>query len=96
VGPRDQLRTRNIKLAQVNWLGDGRPETVVCRVKVRSTRGATPARVSALAGNAAEVELMDGEDAVAPGQACVFYEENGTRVLGGGWITKTEPVRAAA
>jgi tRNA-specific 2-thiouridylase len=96
VGPRDQLRTRNIKLAQVNWLGDGRPETVVCRVKVRSTRGATSARVSALAGNAAEVELMDGEDAVAPGQACVFYEENGTRVLGGGWITKTEPVRAAA
>jgi len=96
VGPRDQLRTRKIKLAHVNWLGDGAPEIVACRVKVRSSRESTPARVSALTGGAAEVELMEGEDAVAPGQACVFYEENGTRVLGGGWIIKTEPVRAAA
>ena len=95
VGPREQLRTRTIRLSNVNWLGDG-AEAVACRVKVRSTRGATAARVSPLAGNTAEVELIEGEDAVAPGQACVFYEENGTRVLGGGWITKTEPARAAA
>jgi tRNA U34 2-thiouridine synthase MnmA/TrmU len=33
---------------------------------------------------------------VAPGQACVFYELNGTRVLGGGWIAKQESARAAA
>ncbi len=96
VGPRDQLRTRMIRLSHVNWLSDGVAEPVVCRVKVRSTRGTTAGRVSPLAANAAEVELIEGEDAVAPGQACVFYEENGTRVLGGGWITKTEPVRAAA
>ncbi|HMI95582.1 MAG TPA: tRNA 2-thiouridine(34) synthase MnmA [Micropepsaceae bacterium] len=96
VGPREQLRTRKIRLAHVNWLSDGAAESVACRVKVRSTRGATPARVSPLGANEAEVELIEGEDAVAPGQACVFYEENGTRVLGGGWITKTEPVRAAA
>jgi tRNA-specific 2-thiouridylase len=96
VGARAQLRTRRIKLAHVNWLGDGAAESVACRVKVRSTRGSTPARVSPLSGDAAEVELLEGEDAVAPGQACVFYEENGTRVLGGGWITKTEPARAAA
>jgi len=96
VGPREKLRTRKIKLAHVNWLRDEVAETLACRVKVRSTRGSTPARVSSLAGDAAEVELIQGEDAVAPGQACVFYEEGGTRVLGGGWITKTEPVRAAA
>jgi tRNA-specific 2-thiouridylase len=69
---------------------------VACRVKVRSTRESTPARISPLAEGAAEVELTEGENAVAPGQACVFYEENGTRVLGGGWITKTEPALAAA
>jgi tRNA-specific 2-thiouridylase len=96
VGSREKLRTRKIKLAHVNWLGDGVAKTIACRVKVRSTRGSTPACVSPLAGDAAEVELMAGEEAVAPGQACVFYEENGTRVLGGGWITKTEPARAAA
>jgi tRNA-specific 2-thiouridylase len=44
----------------------------------------------------AEVDLLGGEDAVAPGQACVFYEEDGTRVLGGGWIVRSEPARAAA
>ena len=96
VGPREKLRTRKIELAHVNWLGDGATDSVACRVKVRSTRGPTPARVSPLPAETAEVELIEGEDAVAPGQACVFYEENGTRVLGGGWITKTEPVRAAA
>jgi tRNA-specific 2-thiouridylase len=96
VGPREQLRTRKIKLAHVNWLGEGALKTVACRVKVRSTRESTPARISPLAEGAAEVELTEGENAVAPGQACVFYEENGTRVLGGGWITKTEPALAAA
>ncbi|MEE3099016.1 MAG: aminomethyltransferase beta-barrel domain-containing protein, partial [Pseudomonadota bacterium] len=25
----------------------------------------------------------------APGQACVFYAPDGTRVLGGGWITRS-------
>ena len=28
------------------------------------------------------------EDAIAPGQACVFYK--GSRVLGGGWIARAE------
>jgi tRNA-specific 2-thiouridylase len=97
VGPRDSLRTRIIKLAHVNWLVSA-PEGVplACLVKVRSTRPPVPARVIPLAGGAAEVELLDGEDAVAPGQACVFYEDGGTRVLGGGWIVKTAPAKAAA
>ena len=34
----------------------------------------------------AEVELLSPEEGVSPGQACVFYETAGTRVLGGGWI----------
>jgi tRNA-specific 2-thiouridylase len=55
-----------------------------------------PAVVTPLPGSSAEVELLDGEDAVAPGQACVFYEEGGTRVLGGGWIESATPACAAA
>jgi tRNA-specific 2-thiouridylase len=39
---------------------------------------------------------MADEEAVAPGQACVFYERDGTRVLGGGWIAHTEPAQNAA
>ncbi len=35
-------------------------------------------------GGAARVVLAAPEQAIAPGQACVFYD--GSRVLGGGWI----------
>ncbi|HUS56103.1 MAG TPA: aminomethyltransferase beta-barrel domain-containing protein, partial [Thermohalobaculum sp.] len=34
----------------------------------------------------ADVELLNPEEGVAPGQACVFYAPEGSRVLGGGWI----------
>ena len=34
------------------------------------------------------VTLDHPAEAVAPGQACVFYE--GDRVLGGGWIARAE------
>jgi tRNA-specific 2-thiouridylase len=91
VGPRDALRTRMVRLAHVNWLADCGSEPLSCLVKLRSTQGLTPARVTARGDGAAEVALIEGENAVAPGQACVFYEENGTRVLGGGWIVRATP-----
>ena len=36
--------------------------------------------------------LLNSEDGIAPGQACVFYsqDEFGDKILGGGWISKTE------
>jgi tRNA-specific 2-thiouridylase len=43
------------------------------------------ARVRPLPGRCVEVELAVPQRAVAPGQAAVFYD--GTRVLGGCWIT---------
>jgi tRNA-specific 2-thiouridylase len=91
VGPREALRVRSIMLSNVNWLADFEGE---CRVKVRSTRAPVAARVTAMEGGAAKVELPMGEEGVAPGQACVFYEAGSSRVLGGGWITKTELPRA--
>jgi tRNA-specific 2-thiouridylase len=43
------------------------------------------------------VELVGGEEGVAPGQACVFYDaaDGEARVLGGGFIRATEPAMAA-
>ena len=38
VGPREALRTRNIRLAHVNWLGERGGDWVSCLAKVRSTR----------------------------------------------------------
>ena len=42
-----------------------------------------------IVNNYAEVNLLDPEYGISPGQACVFYSiENGNKVLGGGWISK--------
>ncbi len=85
VGPREALQSRRIVLKDVNWLAD--PDLARdCVVKVRSMRAPVAARVTPTS-TGAEVELVEPEEAVAPGQACVFYQ--GTRVLGGGWIAKS-------
>ena len=88
-GPKDMLATRNIPIKEINWLGDTVFEAVAEReilVKVRSTRPPRPAILRAKPGGFAEVELLSAEEGVSPGQACVFYEEGSTRILGGGWI----------
>jgi tRNA-specific 2-thiouridylase len=93
VGPRSALASRVIALHNINWLADA-DAPFDCAVKVRSMRPPVAARVTPLPGNTARVELASAEDAVAPGQACVFYQEG--RVLGGGWIKQAEAVRSAA
>ncbi|MCC5974187.1 MAG: tRNA 2-thiouridine(34) synthase MnmA, partial [Rubellimicrobium sp.] len=57
-------------------------------VKVRSTRPPVPAVLRPAGPDRAEVELLVAEEGIAPGQACVFYAPEGSRVLGGGWITR--------
>jgi tRNA-uridine 2-sulfurtransferase len=93
VGSRDALRTSRIVLRDVNWIGDGALDEALADdrrevfVKVRSTRPPRAAWLSTANGGY-EVELIDGEDGVSPGQACVFYDAGGgqARVLGGGFI----------
>jgi tRNA-specific 2-thiouridylase len=48
-------------------------------------------------GAAAEVEIEHGEEAIAPGQACVMYEsaDARARVLGGGVIRASVPLAAS-
>jgi tRNA-specific 2-thiouridylase len=93
VGPRSSLRTQNITLREVNWLADP-AEAQDCAVKVRSMRSPVPARVAVGEGGTVTVTLAEAEEAIAPGQACVFYK--GDRVLGGGWIARPQAALAAA
>ncbi len=90
VGPKEALLAQRIAVAEVNWLGDGAftdaPEHRV-RVRVRSTRPPARALVRPGTDGRAEVVLDQPEEGISPGQACVFYAPEGTRVLGGGWIT---------
>lgn len=91
VGPKEALSTRRVPLREINWLGD-RPIDAQSEwhlnVKVRSTRPPRAAILRPLGEGEAEVELFDAEDGVSPGQACVFYDPDGSRILGGGWIWK--------
>ena len=91
VGPKEALATRTFPLREINWLGDepfeSRDEWHL-QVKVRSTRPPRPAIVRPLSATEAMVELFNAEDGVSPGQACVFYAGEGSRVFGGGWIWK--------
>jgi tRNA-uridine 2-sulfurtransferase len=95
VGPREALRTRTVVLRDVNWLA-AVSGPFDAAVKVRSMRPPVPARITPIEAGGAVVELLAPEESVAPGQACVFYERDGTRVLGGGWIARAEARREAA
>ena len=98
VGPRQALQTRRIALRDVNWIGEGELAPALADdkldvfVKVRSTRPPAAAWLRASRGGY-EVELIDGEHGVSPGQACVFYDapDGQARVLGGGFIASALP-----
>jgi len=101
VGPREALNVRKIQLRDVNWIGDGDLDRAIGEglelfVKVRSTRPAQPAWLRRI-GATYEVELVEGEEGVSPGQACVFYDAPAgqARVLGGGFISAAQRVHRA-
>ena len=103
VGPREALTMRRIALRDVNWIGEGALDGVLgdgrieVFVKVRSTRPPQAAWLSRTASGL-EIELVDGEDGVSPGQACVFYDSphGQARVLGGGFIRAAAATARAA
>lgn len=89
VGPKAMLATRTVPIKEVNWLGDeaftSRTEWPVA-VRVRSTRPPVDAILRPLTATTGEVELLVAEEGVSPGQACVFYDPDSSRIFGGGWI----------
>ena len=95
VGPKEALETKSVTLRDVNWLGDEDleaigPDGFECFAKVRSTRPPKAARVKHIHG-VTSVELIEGEEGVAAGQACVLYSspDDNARVYGGGFIKKS-------
>ena len=92
VGPRDMLATRHVPLKEINWLGDTpltSSDEWPMAVKVRSTRPPTDAVLRPTSDTTGVVELIAAESGVSPGQACVFYDRDSTRIFGGGWIDKS-------
>jgi tRNA-specific 2-thiouridylase len=99
VGPREALESRALSLRDVNWIGPGEIGTLPAEglpifARVRSTRPPAPARLI-VHRDAVSIIFAEGEFGVSPGQACVFYDraEDGSRVLGGGFIAAVEPAK---
>ena len=90
VGNKESLEVKQIKLRDLNILGSKKEFDEIINIKVRSTGKLLKARIKILQSSA-DVEILDKETGVSPGQACVFYSKDdiGDKVLGGGWISKT-------
>ena len=95
VGPRDLLRTRDLVLRNVNWLGDEPLEQagisgIAVHARVRSSQPPRPATLFVEQDGEVRVTLADPENGVAAGQACVLYSDDTaqSRILGGGFVAK--------
>ncbi len=91
VGPKDALIIKNLFIKDLNILGSKEEFDKNILIKVRSTGKLLNAKVK-FENNSGNVNIIDGETGISPGQACVFYskDEVGDKLLGGGWIYKTE------
>ena len=87
---RETLFIKKIYLKNLNLLSNVEKYNGNFFVKVRSTGRLIKAEIK-LDKTDAEVNLVENETGISPGQACVFYSKNelGDKVLGGGWIMKT-------
>jgi len=89
VGPKEDLSTKIVPVREINWLGDVPFDSQAewpMRVRIRSTEQPKEAILRPTGPTTANVELLTPEEGVSPGQACVFYALEGSRVFGGGWI----------
>ncbi len=92
VGPKDKLMKYFIYLKDLNFFSKNFPDNNFdALIKIRSGKKLISAKVKLNKHNRTNgvVELLEPEFGIAPGQACVFYN-NHKKMLGGGWITASE------
>ena len=90
VGSRKNLLIDKMQLRDLNILGKKKEFDSEVLAKVRSTGKLLKTRVK-IFDQKVEVNVLEDETGISPGQACVFYkkDEFGDKLLGGGWIDKT-------
>ena len=89
VGSKKELIKKEIALKDLNLLVSEETFDKEIFSKVRSTGRLIKSKLN-LNNGKAKLKLFEEEQGISPGQACVFYskDENGHKVLGGGWISK--------
>jgi len=88
VGSKENLIKTEIDLKDLNIITNNEKDfEKELFVKVRSTGKLIKAKID-IQKTSASVNLLEDEQGIAPGQACVFYskDKQGYKVLGGGWI----------
>ena len=85
VGARAALDKTSLSASGVNWVSvDAPADWLNLSAQIRHRHRPAAARVRALADSRAELEFLQPQSAITPGQAVVFYD--GDVVVGGGWI----------
>lgn len=88
VGPKAALARNVIHIDNCNWLENIPTDGLPVNLKFRSVMRPVPAKIMGSANGSAEIHLQDAQYGISPGQAAVCYNDD--RVLGGGWITRTD------
>jgi tRNA-specific 2-thiouridylase len=87
IGDKEELLSSVLFAERVNWLIAPPEQPLRCQAKIRYRADPADAWVEPT-GDAARVRFDTPQSAITPGQAVVFYL--GERVLGGGWIVRTQ------
>lgn len=85
VGTKEEVANRTARVRQINWFLPMRDRSRAIQAKIRSRHEKSPAEMRRISDDEVLVTFEEPQEAITPGQACVFYD--GPRVLGGGWIS---------
>jgi len=83
VGPEDLLFSKSMKVRKLNWMQEPHFENEYV-VKIRHRHEGAKARLRKADDGEIWVDFHEGQRAITPGQAAVFYKDD--TVVGGGWI----------
>ena len=84
LGTKAELGRKTLSADRASWLIDNVPQEFRCKAQIRYQHRAADATVTLNQESIFDVVFDEEQYGVAPGQACVLYDED--RVLGGGWI----------
>ena len=84
VGDSSEVKKKKFIVRDINWFCEKDRQGFEAEVKIRYNHKKAKAFLKETEENKIEVEFLDAQEAITPGQAAVFYD--GEYVIGGGWI----------